>query len=136
GGIGYYFYEGRYNALVPPPRPVRRLVTTTSGETQAVPSAAQADGPTEIAPLDPGALEDDPNRWQNPPPSPAPRSGSTPAGGAAPANSGSPAASAPNPPVFSLPTAIPLATGAVPIAIPTALPPLQLPNGFSIPGLT
>lgn len=133
GGVGYYFYEGRYNALVPPPRPVRRLVTTTSSETQPPPSAAQADGPTEISPLDPAALEDDPNRWQNPTSSPAPRSGSTPAGGA---NSGSPAASAPNTPVFSLPTAIPLATGNVPIAIPTALPPLQLPTGFSIPGLT
>jgi hypothetical protein len=145
--LGYYFYEGQYDALVPPPQPVRRAAVVV-GETMAASSASasHASGPTKLQPLDPGALQDDPNqdRWQNapasPPPTPRPPTGSPPGGGASPGGSGAPVATAPNTPVFSLPTAIPLPNGAVPIAIPTALPTglpqFQLPTGFSIPGLT
>lgn len=140
GWLGYYFYEGQYDALVPPPRPVRRTPAATVGETNPAPSAsAKPAGPTEIAPLDPAALEDDPDqgRWQNAPatPAPAPR---TPGAGAATPGASAPATTTPAGPVFSLPTAIPLPTGAIqiPTALPTALPQLPLPTGFSIPGLT
>jgi serine/threonine protein kinase len=148
GWVGYYFYEGQYDSLVPPPRPVRRTPVAVIGETIATPSASAADtgGPTQLQPLDPGALAEDParDRWQNtppaPPPSPRPGQGATPTGSAPGGGTAAPASTAPSTPVFSLPTAIPLPGGAVPISIPTALPtglpPLQLPTGFTIPGLT
>lgn len=141
GATAGYLYSTQYDDLVPPPRPVRRAVAATVGETpKSVSSASpQADSPTQLAPLDPDALRDEPppNHWQNAPvaasPSPHPATHSTAAPGATAAGTATPQAGTP---VFSLPTAIPLPTGALPIALPTSLPPLSLPTGFSIPGLT
>lgn len=145
GATAGYLYSTQYDDLVPPPRPVRRAVTPAvtpaMGETPKSVSTANANagGPTQLAPLDPDALRDDPpdTRWQNAPvsPSPHPATHSTAGSGAPAAGPGAPQASA-GTPVFSLPTAIPLPTGALPIAIPTSLPPLSIPTGFSIPGLT
>lgn len=130
GAIGYYYYESVYNAPVPPPRPVRRVYTQTPAATPGAAAAEEADGPTVVEPLDPGALEPVGQVPQlSPSPRPAPQAG----GGVTPSNSGTGQSGVP---VFTLPTAIPLATGNLPINIPTALPPISLPTGFSIPGLT
>lgn len=128
GAIGYYYYETTYNAPTPPPRPVRRVYTQTPAETPGA-AGEEADGPTVVEPLDPGALEPGQTPQISPAPRPAPQAG----GGVTPSNSG---AGQSGVPVFTLPTAIPLATGNLPINIPTALPPISLPTGFSIPGLT
>lgn len=145
GALGYYYYETEYNAPIPPPRPVRRAnYVAARGETPAAPAQAtnqEAAGPTQLQPLDPGALEDNPElaqRWKNNPVPPAPVP--NPAGPGAtnrPAGAATGTGAAPTgAPVFTLPTAIPLPTGSLPIALPTSLPQLPLPSGFSIPGLT
>jgi serine/threonine-protein kinase len=136
GAFGYYYYDSVYDAPVPPPRPVRHMYTQASPGAAAAPAATQVSGPTAVQPLDPKALEVEPeDRWRNAPVSPAPAPRPAPQlGGGVTGSAGSAPTTPAGAPVFTLPTAIPLPSGSIPITLPTAFPPLSLPTGFSIPG--